>query len=88
MRLEPEQIAGATGFVRSVELTYAVLRGYGLDEPDLTDAVRLLRSTFHGFISLEAVEGFSHPRAVEASWRSAVAALHVLLQHWPRSGTP
>nr|BFE78389.1 hypothetical protein GCM10020093_009900 [Planobispora longispora] len=38
-----------------------MLRAYRLSEPDLTDAGRLLRSAFHGYVTLEANGGFSHP---------------------------
>lgn len=62
-----------------------MLRAYGLSEPDLTDAVRLLRSTFHGFCGLEAIGGFGAPRDVQASWKRALDALHVALEHWPRT---
>jgi AcrR family transcriptional regulator len=85
LRLDPSKIADTTVFARSVELTYAVMRHYGLEEPDLTDAVRLLRSTFHGYISIEAVGGFNHPREVERSWRKAVSSLHAMLEQWPRT---
>lgn len=61
-----------------------MLRAYGLEEPDLTDAVRLLRSTFHGYCALEASGGFGAPRDVQKSWKRAIDALHVLLQNWPR----
>ncbi len=80
--VDPAAVAGATGFRRGIELTYGMLRGYGLDEPDATDAVRLLRSTLHGFVDLESRGGFNDPRDVEDSWRRAVAATHVLLTHW------
>ncbi|MEW1776799.1 TetR-like C-terminal domain-containing protein [Streptomyces sp. NPDC086777] len=69
---------------RTVEITYGMLRGYGLAEPDLTDAVRLLRATFHGYCALEASGGFNAPREVRASWERAVDALHVALENWPR----
>lgn len=85
LRLNPADLAETTAFARSVELTYAVMRYYGLDEPDLTDAARLLRSTFHGYISIEATGGFNHPRDVEASWRQAIKGLHLLLEQWPRT---
>lgn len=75
-------VTGAAGSLRGIELTYGMLRGYGLDEPDATDAVRLLRSTLHGFVDLERRGGFNDPRDVEASWRRAVAALHLLLSRW------
>ncbi|GAA3629396.1 TetR/AcrR family transcriptional regulator [Streptomyces chitinivorans] len=85
LRLDPSKIANTSAFERSVELTYAVMRHYDLDEPDLTDAARLLRATFHGYISIEASGGFNHPREVDRSWRQAISALHMLLEQWPRT---
>ncbi|MFD9563325.1 TetR/AcrR family transcriptional regulator [Streptomyces sp. NPDC059994] len=87
IRVDPAAVADSPAMRRTVEITYGMLRGYGLAEPDLTDAVRLLRSTFHGYISIEAQGGFNHVRDVDTSWRRAVAALHVLLEHWPASST-
>ncbi|MFE9119619.1 TetR/AcrR family transcriptional regulator [Streptomyces sp. NPDC007172] len=84
-QVDPELLAGTTVLARTVDTTYGMLRGYGLTEPDLTDAVRLLRSTFHGYLTLEAEGGFGHPREVQRSWERGVQALHVLLEHWPRS---
>ncbi|MEU1131217.1 TetR-like C-terminal domain-containing protein [Streptomyces sp. NPDC005900] len=83
--VDPEPAARAPGPRRAVELTYSMLRGYGLAEPDLTDAVRLLRSTFHGFVALEAADGFGHTRPARQSWNRALDALHTLLEHWPTS---
>ncbi|MBG0857684.1 TetR/AcrR family transcriptional regulator [Streptomyces spinoverrucosus] len=83
IRIDPDLAAKATGPRRAVELTYGMLRGYGLTEPDLTDAVRLLRSTFHGFVALEAAGGFAHERSSQQSWIRALDALHTLLEHWP-----
>ncbi|MEV6382372.1 WHG domain-containing protein [Streptomyces sp. NPDC051773] len=68
---------------RTAEITYGMLRAYGLDEPDLTDAVRLLRSTFHGYCALEAGGSFGAARDVGLSWSKAVEALHMALTHWP-----
>lgn len=83
LRFAPEEVADSAGLRRGVELTYGMLRGYGLSEPDLTDAGRLLRSTFHGFIHLELGEGFGHPRDVADTWARSLDALHVLLENWP-----
>ncbi|QIK05011.1 WHG domain-containing protein [Streptomyces sp. Je 1-4] len=83
MRFSPEEVADSAGLRRSVELTYGMLRAYGLTEPDLTDAARMLRSTFHGYIHLELSGGFGHPRAVQESWKRSLEALHVLLENWP-----
>ena len=77
-------VAESGALRRTAEITYGMLRAYGLEEPDLTDAVRLLRSTFHGYCALEAAGGFNDPRDVQASWDKAVEALHAALTHWPR----
>ncbi|MFF4956198.1 TetR/AcrR family transcriptional regulator [Streptomyces sp. NPDC001222] len=77
-------VAESGALRRTAEITYGMLRAYGLHEPDLTDAVRLLRSTFHGYCALEAAGGFNDPRDVQASWDKAVEALHAALVHWPR----
>ncbi|MEU6489438.1 TetR/AcrR family transcriptional regulator [Streptomyces sp. NPDC046984] len=84
IRIDPSLVPGSPAMRRTAEITYGMLRAYGLDEPDLTDAVRLLRSTFHGFCMLEATGGFGAPRDVETSWAKAVDALHGALEHWPR----
>jgi AcrR family transcriptional regulator len=86
VELTPE-IAAASAAGRHSEMTRAILRGYHLAEPDQTDAVRLLHSTFHGYATLEAAGGFSHtPRDPESSWARTLDALDVLLRHWPASG--
>lgn len=83
LALDPDTAAtSAAG--RHAELTRALLRGYDLWEPDQTDAVRLLHSTFHGYVSLERAGAFhSHPRGVEASWTRALDALDAVLRAWP-----
>jgi AcrR family transcriptional regulator len=84
--LDPAVAAGSAGHVRVIETTYALLHGYGLAEPGLTDAVRLLRSTCHGFVSLMAEDGFGSPRDVTASWHRIVDALDHTLRTWPAEG--
>lgn len=84
IRIDQSVVADSPALRRTAEITYGMLRAYGLEEPDLTDAVRLLRSTFHGYCALESTGGFGAPRAVQASWDKAIDALHVLLEHWPR----
>ncbi|WP_367130177.1 TetR/AcrR family transcriptional regulator [Saccharothrix sp. HUAS TT1] len=87
MRVElTPRIAGTSRANRHSDMTRAILRGYHLAEPDQTDAVRLLHSTFHGFVTLEASGGFRHhPRDTDASWARTLDALHTLLLHWPPS---
>ncbi len=86
LRIDQSLVADSPAMRRTAEITYGMLRAYGLDEPDLTDAVRLLRSTFHGYCALESTGAFGAPRAVQESWERAVDALHVALVNWPRGG--
>jgi AcrR family transcriptional regulator len=77
--LDPET-AAASAAPRHSQMTRAILRGYDLPEPDQTDAVRFLGSTFHGYVSLELAGGFRHsPREADASWRWALDTLDVAL---------
>ncbi|MFJ3303664.1 TetR/AcrR family transcriptional regulator [Streptomyces sp. NPDC086549] len=87
IRIDQALVADSPALRRTAEITYGMLRAYGLDEPDLTDAVRLLRSTFHGYCALESTGGFGAARDVQASWDKAVEALHITLEHWPRERT-
>ncbi|MFD8392051.1 TetR/AcrR family transcriptional regulator [Streptomyces sp. NPDC059680] len=84
IRIDQSLIADSPALRRTAEITYGMLRAYGLQEPDLTDAVRLLRSTFHGYCALESAGGFGADRDVRASWDKAIDALHLALAHWPR----
>ncbi|MFJ9632265.1 TetR-like C-terminal domain-containing protein [Streptomyces sp. NPDC101175] len=85
IRVDQALVAAAPALRRTAEITYGLLRPYGLEEPDLTDAVRLLRSTFHGYCALESTGGFGAPRDVQRSWERVVDALHAALTHWPRA---
>jgi AcrR family transcriptional regulator len=68
------------------ELTYAVLRGYGLGGEDSTHAVRLIGSVLHGFNDLELSGSFSHSDPPsEESWARAIEALDAMLTRWGRA---
>jgi AcrR family transcriptional regulator len=82
LRLDPETAAASAG-VRHAQLARAVLRGYDLAEPDQTHAVRLLGSTFHGFVSLELAGGFDHSEpGSQESWDRIIDSLDLLLRTW------
>ncbi|MEO3929768.1 WHG domain-containing protein [Micromonosporaceae bacterium B7E4] len=85
LELDPEtETAAADAARRHAALTRAILRGYRLVEPDQTDAVRMLHSTFHGYVCLERAGGFRHhPRAVDDSWARTVDAVDTVLRNWP-----
>ncbi|MEU4552233.1 TetR family transcriptional regulator [Micromonospora violae] len=81
--LDPETAVASAG-PRHAEMTRAILRGYRLTEPDQTDAVRMMHSTFHGFVSLEKTGGFRHtPRPTDDSWTRTLDALDAVLSNWP-----
>ncbi|GAA2290782.1 WHG domain-containing protein [Streptomyces kunmingensis] len=82
--LDPSVYDDHPALRRNLTCTYALLQGYDLAEPELTDAGRLLRSTFHGFVSIELAGGFRHQREAGASWAGAVQALHMALTNWPK----
>ncbi|WP_127940724.1 TetR/AcrR family transcriptional regulator [Nonomuraea polychroma] len=82
--LDPETAASSAG-PRHAEMMRAILRGYDLPEPDQTDAVRFLGSTFHGYVSLEMAGGFRHtPRDADASWAWALDTLDIALRNRSR----
>ncbi|MFF5343645.1 TetR/AcrR family transcriptional regulator [Streptomyces althioticus] len=82
-RLDPGTAAASAG-VRHARMTRALLRGYDLDEPDQTHAVRLLGSVFHGYVSIEMGGGFSHSAPdTEETWSRVLDALDALLRTWP-----
>lgn len=85
--LDPGRAAGSAA-PRHGELVRAVLRGYGLADPDQTDAARLVLSTVYGFLGLEAMGGFSHhPRDLETSFVRSMDAVDHALRHWAATGT-
>ncbi|RIV41357.1 TetR-like C-terminal domain-containing protein [Micromonospora radicis] len=83
LRLDPQTAAASAG-PRHAQLARAVLRGYQLDEPAQTHAVRLLGGVFHGFASLELGGAFSHSTPdSEQSWTWTLNALDALLSAGP-----
>ncbi|MFF7637333.1 TetR-like C-terminal domain-containing protein [Kitasatospora sp. NPDC008050] len=86
--LDQDTVAASPAAQRSIAACSAILRGYGLAEPDLIDAGRLLRATLHGYVSLEAAGGFGHARPVQVSFERSITALHLVLSHWVRSDRP
>ncbi|MFJ8040608.1 TetR/AcrR family transcriptional regulator [Kitasatospora sp. NPDC096147] len=86
LRLSPEAAAASAG-ARHAELTRAVLRGYRLEGPDQTHAVRLMGSLFHGYVTLELGGGFSHSAPdTQETWERVLDALDALLRNWPEAG--
>jgi AcrR family transcriptional regulator len=59
----------------AVAVISAVLRGFGLPEPALVDAVRATRAAVHGFVVLESHHGFGLPDDVDRSFEALLDVL-------------
>jgi AcrR family transcriptional regulator len=82
LRLDPET-AAASSARRHSDMTKAILRGYDLPESEQVHAVRLLHSTFHGYVTLERSGGFDYSGQVEESWARVLDVLDHTLRNWP-----
>lgn len=70
-----------------LEIALAGLAGYHLTGDDAIDAVRALRATLHGFISLEQAGGFGLPADVDRSFDRIISALAQTFSAWPPPDT-
>lgn len=59
----------------AVAVIAAALKGYQLEGPALIHAVRILRATLHGIVSLETEGGFGLPESVDETYAHLVGAL-------------
>ncbi|WP_072801764.1 TetR/AcrR family transcriptional regulator [Rhodococcoides yunnanense] len=68
---------------RIVNVTDAVLFGYGISGEDRTHATRIVGGAISGFLNLERIGslGHSNPDA-EQSWAELIVLLHFSLVHW------
>jgi AcrR family transcriptional regulator len=90
LQIAPER-TDADGQAAAAEVLGAIasaLRAYDLPGDDLTDAVRILRSTLHGFVTLELGGGFKEPRDLDATFARIVTSLDTVLTGWASSTTP
>jgi AcrR family transcriptional regulator len=58
-----------------LDVVFAVLRGYALDDEDAIHAARVVRSALHGFTALEADGGFGIPLDLDQSFTVLVSTL-------------
>ncbi len=66
----------------AVQVVADVLAGYQLGEDDAVDAIRALRSTLHGFVTLEMGGAFGLPVDVDRSFERLVRGLITALSVW------
>ncbi len=65
----------------------AVLSGFGIDEPELTHAMRMVRTAIHGFVIVEAANGFRRSAVdPDESFKRIVDALDRTLRAWNEDG--
>ena len=69
---DPEHQAAAR---ETVDVVFAVLRGWSLEGDDAVHAARAFRSAVHGFVLLEAAGGFEIPVDLDDSFDRLVATL-------------
>lgn len=77
---EPGDAEDEAAAAEAVGIVLDVLAGYGLGGVDAIDAARALRSALHGFIALEAAEGFGLPADIDRSFTRLVEGLIVALR--------
>ena len=69
-----------------VDLLTRVVGDYKLGAEDSVHAVRSIRAALHGFVSLEAVDGYGRSATVEASFYSMIAMIDRALGGWTQPG--
>ena len=69
---DPEAIAAATEIV---EIVIGVLRAWSLEGDDALHATRAVRSSIHGFVTLEIEGGFGIPLDLDVSFDRMIGAL-------------
>lgn len=79
---DPDDSAGQEAADGVLLVIASALRAYDLTGDDLTDAIRLIRSTLHGFVTLELGAGFKRPRDLDVSYRRILGALDAALRSW------
>jgi hypothetical protein len=67
-----------------LDVFFAVLRGYGLDESAAVHATRRIRVAAHGFATLEAGGGFGLAEPIDPTYEQVIA---MVLASLPRGST-
>jgi AcrR family transcriptional regulator len=78
---EPADTDDQAASAAVVGVVLDILDGYDIHGTDAIDATRAIRSTLHGFISLESASGFGLPLDINRSFDRLVDGLIVALHH-------
>ena len=79
---DPGDAPGLAAAEEVLGVIASALRAYQLAGDDLTDAIRLIRSTVHGFVGLELGGGFKQARDPDATFGRIVDSLDAVLRTW------
>jgi AcrR family transcriptional regulator len=58
-----------------------LLHDHGIADDRIVHVARFVRSTLHGFVSIEAADGFQRPESIEESFATVVEGLELVLSH-------
>jgi AcrR family transcriptional regulator len=72
---DPDDAEATAAAAQAVDVFLAMLRGYGLEHDDTIHATRIIRAAVHGFVSLEANEGFGLPVDIDDTFTRLTAVL-------------
>ncbi len=79
---DPDDADNRAASERVLSLIVAILGAYDLSGDDALDAIRFVRATLHGFVSLETGGGYGMPLDVDRSFERLVGATTAALQAW------
>ena len=82
LRARPGDEAYEAAAGEVLDVVYGVFAGYAVEGEDAVDAARFVRSALHGFVSLEAADGFGIPQSVDRSFDRLVDGLDHALSRW------
>ncbi|MFC8924159.1 TetR/AcrR family transcriptional regulator [Cellulosimicrobium sp. NPDC057127] len=85
---DPADAALSAAADRSVRTVAAVLRGFDLPDDRTIDAIRSVRASVHGFVSLELGGGYRLPDDLDASFATHVAMVLAGLDALSARGNP
>jgi AcrR family transcriptional regulator len=72
---DPDDEEATAAAAHAVDVFLAMLRGYALEHDDAIHATRIVRAAVHGFVSLEANEGFGLPVDIDETFTRLTAVL-------------
>ncbi|MDN5963173.1 MAG: WHG domain-containing protein [Actinomyces sp.] len=79
---DPEDPVASAATEELVSVIASALCAYSLTGDDLVDAIRMVRSTVHGFVDLETHGGFRLARDLDTTFERVIDSLDLVLGEW------